>query len=147
MIGLLIVGLVMTNIPEYLLIASSDDQLAIFALADWLEENNDNSLLIRRIEDFPLAIEQCMMAIWDGGYGDYGGFGGYGGYGGGFGGSGGGGYSGCGSYSGYGGYGGRGGYGGCGGYSGYGSYGGYGEGRYNYDFYNYTNYCGNDYVS
>ena len=84
MIQLLTVGLVMNNIPEYLLTASSDDQVATYALADWLEENNDNSLFVRRIEDFPVAIEQCILAIWDGGYfGNYGGYGdgiGYGGY-------------------------------------------------------------------
>ena len=120
------------NIPEYLLTASSDDQLATYALADWLEENNNNSIFVRRIEDFPLAIEQCMMARWDGGlsggYGSYGGGGGFGGYGeyggyggavptrGGFGGYGGGYSSYGGGYSSYGGYGG----GGFGGY--YGSY-------------------------
>jgi len=137
----------MTNIPEYLLIASSDDQLATFALADWLEENNDNSLLVRRIEDFPLAIEQCMMAIWDGGDG----------YGYGYGYGGGGAYGGGGGRGGYGGdsyFGGNGGYGGYG-YGGYSSYdGGYGgsggDGGYGWNRYWYTNndsvtYCGSGY--
>ena len=106
----------MTNILEYLLTASSDDQLATYALADWLEENNDNSILVRRIEDFPLAIEQCMKTRFDGGYD-----GGYGGIG----------------YSGYGGFGGGGGFGGIGGDGGFGSY--------YYTFYDYVTYCGSRY--
>ena len=72
----------MSNIPEYLLTASSDDQLATYALADWVEENNDNSLFVRREEEFPLAIEQCIMARFDSGYGGFGGDGNLGGYGG-----------------------------------------------------------------
>ena len=117
---LLIVGLDMigNNIPEYLLIASSDDQLATYALADWLEENNDNSLFVRREEFFPLAIEQCMLARYDGGYGS------------------------CG-YSNYGGYGGHGGYGGSS--AGYGSNGGYGGYGWNYSDNDWTSYCGSGY--